>query len=226
MKCLAYFAPPELRSWRSVLVAFFVLATSGLLVAEASKPNSLPCALTKAEAAGLSVDAGTDIKAIPTYKKTIYGLLKAGKFEPLDFLADSARIHKETFPGKAWKLHTIYDAVGKPPLQPTGEDWAAHISLLRRWTAVRLTSITARVALAQAYLYNGWDARGDGYADSVSRSGWKLFEQRAAQASEELKQASHLQDKCPEWYVGGTECPRVARDPEKEVRLIGSRRDN
>lgn len=202
MNCLAYFTLPELRSRSSVLALFFcVFATSGLLFAETSKPNVLPCALTKAEAAGLSVDASTDIKAIPNYKKTIYGLLKAGKFEQLDCLADLARLHKETFPGGVWKLHTIYDAVGKPPLHPTAEDWVVHMSLLRRWTTARPSSVTARVALAEGYLYYGWDSRGQGYADSVSQSGWKLFEQRAAQASQELRQASHLPDKCPEWYV-------------------------
>jgi len=185
----------------AALSVFFVFATSGFLVAEASRPNPSPCAITTSEADGLSFDAAKDINAIQTYKKTIYGLLKTREFEKLDCLADAVRLHKETFPGGIWKLHTIYDAVATPPLHPTEEDWDGHVSLLRRWMTTRPSSITARVALAEVYLRYGWDARGQGYADSVSQSGWKLFDKRVALADQELKRASHLRDKCPEWYV-------------------------
>ena len=85
-----------------------------------------------------------------------------------------------------WKLHAIYDAVGKPPLQPTVEDWVVHMSLLRRWTTGRPSSITALSGTLQKAIFNynyAWDVRGQGYADSVSRSGGTLFEQPAAQAS-------------------------------------------
>jgi hypothetical protein len=195
------FSSPGLHSYLSVLSILFVFATSGLLLAETAKPQDVPCGIAKIKAAGFNVNAGTNIQAIPSYRKAIYGLLKAEEFEQLDCLADSARSQKETFPGGFWKLHAIYDAVEEPPQHPTAKDWAAHIRLLRRWTAARPSSITARVALAEGNLDYGWDARGDGDADSVSQSGWKLLNQRTAQAAEELKQASQLPVKCPEWYV-------------------------
>jgi hypothetical protein len=161
----------------------------------------MPCALTDREAAGLNGDTSTDIRAVSDYKKTISRLLQAGKFEQLDCLADSTRSNKEVFPGGTWKLHTIYVGLEEPPLHATQKDWKDHIGLLKKWVAARPQSITARVAFAEACVNYAWDARGRGYADSVSQNGWKLFEQRSAEGRKSLQQASFLRDKCPEWYV-------------------------
>ena len=58
-----------------------------------------------------------------------------------------------------------------------------------------------RVALAEAYVNYGWEARGYGYGDTVSKDGWSLFDKRAKRAKEILERASKLPTKCPEWYV-------------------------
>jgi hypothetical protein len=160
-----------------------------------------PCGLTSRQASGLNGDAGVDVQAVDVYTKTMYSLLKAEEFEKLDCLADAARAHKERFPGGMWKLHAIYNALETPPLHPTQEDWTSHIDLLQRWVATRPASITARVALAEAYRNYGWDARGSGTSETVSKSGWKLFEERNAKAREILQQADKMSTKCPEWYV-------------------------
>jgi len=135
----------------------------------------------------LNGDASTDIRAVPDYKRTISRLLQAGKFEQLDCLADSTRSNKEVFPGGTWKLHTIYVGLEEPLLHATPKDWKAHIGLLKKWVAARPQSITARVAFAEACVNYAWDARGHGYADSVSQNGWKLFEQRSAEGRKSLQ---------------------------------------
>jgi len=165
------------------------------------KATPSSCALTDAEVAGLSGDASTDVHALPNYSKTMYGLLKAGKFEQLDCLADSARSHKETFPGGMWKIHAVYLDLVRPPLHPTEEDWTAHIDLVERWVSARPESITARIALAESYINYGGDARGTGFADTVSESGWRLLEERTAKAKQILEEASTLSTKDPEWYA-------------------------
>ena len=146
-------------------------------------------------------DASTDIHALPNYRKTISRLLKERKFRLLDCLADSARNRKEIFPGGTWKLHTIYLGLNEPQLHATEKDWIGHISSLKQWVSARPRSITARIALAEAYVNYAWEARGHGYADTVSENGWKLFKERSAQGRQILKHASDLRQECPEWYV-------------------------
>lgn len=183
-----------------VLLVILIVACE-FTSADVSKTKTSPCALTDAEVAGLNGDASTNVHAVSDYSKTIYTLFKAAKFEQLDCLADSARSHKETFPGGLWKIHAIYSGLARPPLHPTEEDWVAHIELLQRWVSTRPESITARVALAESYTRYGEDARGTGFADTVSESGWRLFNERTAKAKQILEQASVLSTKDPEWYV-------------------------
>jgi len=76
-----------------------------------------------------------------------------------------------------------------------------HLRLLKSWVSEKPRSISARVALAEAYLAWASDARGSGYVDTVSESGWKLFEERSAEARRILDKAANLPTKCPEWYV-------------------------
>src|SRR5262249_15395333 len=80
-------------------------------------------------------------------------------------------------------------------------DWKERLQLIQRWVGARPRSVTAKVTLAEAYLFYAWDARGHGYSDTVSDNGWKLFGDRVAQGKEILKQASSLSQKCPESYL-------------------------
>ena len=184
----------------SLPLLFLLITTCGFANADTPKAKSLPCGLTDAEAAGLSGDASTDIHAVSNYSNTMYGLLKAGKFEQLDCLTDSVRSHKETFSGGIWKIHAIYGGLATPPQHPTQVDWTRHIESLQRWLAARPESITARVALAECYVRYGWDARGNGLGDSVSDSGWRLLTERAAKARQLLEQ-SPVPATDPEWFA-------------------------
>jgi len=75
------------------------------------------------------------------------------------------------------------------------------MELLQRWVSSTPESITARVALAEAYVSYGEDARGPGFADTVSKSGWKLLAERTGKARQILERASTLSTKDPEWYL-------------------------
>jgi len=183
-----------------------------------AKPSS--CALTDAQAAGLGGDASTDVHALSDYSKTMYGLLKAERFEQLDCIADSARSHKETFPGGMWKIHDVYVDLVRPPLHATEEDWTAHIDLVKRWVAARPESITARIALAESYSNYGADARGTGFANTVSESGWKLFEERTAKAKQILEEASTLSTKDPEWYAAMQTVSLGSAEPDARRALF------
>ena len=106
--------------------------------------------------AGLSGDLGTNNHhALGDYRETIAGLLEESEFEQLDCLADRLRSSKERFPGGAWKLHVLYEGLDSPvqyPQHPTENDWNVLLRRLKQWVAVRPSSLTARVALASAYV--------------------------------------------------------------------------
>jgi len=147
-------------------------------------------------------DTATDVKALDEYREAMAQLLKQEKFEALDCLADAARAGKTRFSGGAWKLRNLYVGLDSPrPGHPTQEDWQQHMELVERWRQQYPRSITAPIAVAESLVRYAWDARGSGYSNSVSDSGWKLFGERLAKAKEILEQNSALASKCPDWYL-------------------------
>ncbi len=181
-----------------------MLLTGSFAFAAVQKAPSRLCNISEAEAAGLNGDFSADIHAGREYIATIARMLKQGKFKELDCLADHARTGKERLPGGMWKIKEVYAGLSEPvqyPMHATQADWSLLLKRLRQWAALRPKSITARVALASAYIYYATDARGDGYANTVTESGWRLFRERTASAKQILQNASLLSSKCPEWYL-------------------------
>jgi hypothetical protein len=126
-------------------------------------------------------------------------LLMREQFSELDKIADEVRSSKARFPGGSWKLSRFYDALDKTLVRgyETDADWQNHLALIQRWTTARPQSITARLALADAYLAYAWAARGSGYANTVTDQGWRLFEERANKAAEILQDSATLTPQCP-----------------------------
>jgi hypothetical protein len=152
-------------------------------------------------AVALSADDNQSVKAIPGYSDAIGTLLEQERFKELDCIADQARASKARFSGGIWKLAMFYNGLSEPKLHPTSEDWQRHLDSLDRWVAANPDSITARIALAESYQSFAWDARGNGFSNTVSESGWRLFGERTAKARQILEDATKLPNKCPEWFL-------------------------
>jgi uncharacterized protein DUF4034 len=162
-------------------------------------PASVDCHVAEPDA-----DSSIDVHALNTYGTFIRGLLIQGRYDALDCIADAARANKTKFSGGFWKIHTIYAGLERPVdagAHATELDWNDHIDQLQRWISAKPNSVTARVALAQAYVDLAWEARGTGFANTVTDNGWKLVGERTHKAEEILKEANKLPTKCPEWYV-------------------------
>jgi hypothetical protein len=205
------------------ILALLMLACSGLGSAAEQNANSNPCNISETDAAGLNGDLSVDIHALHHFMDTAARILKEEKFGELDCLADHARSGKERLPGGLWKIHLLYLGLRQPvpyPVHATQEDWTDLLQRLQRWVKARPESITARVALALAYLEYASDARGTGYARTVSQSGWKLFEERTAEARRILTEASKLASKCPEWYVAMQMVSLNQSWPVAEARVL------
>jgi Domain of unknown function (DUF4034) len=180
-------------------ITVFAIASSHPALAMDSNgtSNASSCGFSDA-----AFDPATDLQALDKYHDAIAGLLKEKKFAELDCLANEARAEKSRFSGGTWKLVEIYTGLEEPrPGHPTEVDWRQHLALIEQWKSNNPTSITARIALAESYVGYGWAARGDGYSDSVTDSGWKLLAERMQKANNILQEASALPTKCPEWYL-------------------------
>jgi hypothetical protein len=188
----------------SSLIILFLIAVSALAAsATVRTAPSRSCVIEDKYAPGLSLDASIDVQAIPSYQATARQMLRERNFRQLDCLADDVRLKKARLAGGMWKLHLIYNGLGSPvsyPMHATQKDWDAHLQQLRQWVALRPTSVTARVALASSLVNYAWDARGGGLSDTVSDSGWKLFNERLTEAKQILDRGA-LPGKCPEAYV-------------------------
>src|SRR5207247_7634526 len=61
-------------------------------------------------------------------------------------------------------------------------------------------SITEPVVRARAWTDYAWDARGGGYAYTVTKEGGRQFQLRMSRAREILEEAARLPVRCPNWY--------------------------
>jgi len=136
------------------------------------------------------------------YVHDIRERLNEWDWDGLEKAVQEARTSKARVLGGGWKLYMFYEAVGAPVSEHkiTDTDWANHLEVLKQWATAKPESSAALIATAWAYVAYGGFARCSGYADTVTATGWKLYGERAAKASEFLVEAARLNEKCPFWY--------------------------
>jgi hypothetical protein len=162
------------------------------------------------------------LEGFEVYMVRISQLLESGAYNQLDSEAQQIRVGKDRLAGGGWKLNTFYAAVSAPSngSDTEGGDWQAHINELKKWVAKDPQSAAARLALANAYMGWGWEARGSGYANAVSQEGWELFKKRVGMAKATLFEAAPLKEKCPGWFYVMQNISRAeawSKSDEKEL---------
>lgn len=136
------------------------------------------------------------------YESPIKQYFSQGNFDQLEKAASEARDRKDRVVGGVWKIFDFYDAVNKTFIgeHPDESDWKMYLDIVKQWVAAKPESATARISLAQAYLGYAWQARGGGYANTVTSESWELHGERVALAGATLAEAARLKQKCPYWY--------------------------
>lgn len=138
-------------------------------------------------------------------EKEAHQLIMAQDFNAIEKASNQARSKKQRLAGGYWKIDSIYEGVSNiyadyPKQEVTEEMWKNHIAILRKWKEQFPKSVTARIALAKAYVGYGWFARGNGYINTVSKENYIVFHERLDMAQTELLEAFDLDVKCPRWY--------------------------
>lgn len=129
----------------------------------------------------------------------VFFKLNAEDFPWLEKTASKARESKEKMNGGFWKIRTFY--AGIQPLNNTDLEYQKLFEKLNRWKNAYPDSITPRVAISEAWQSYAGEARGGGYADTVTEEGWRLFRERMGKSEKELLEAKKLNELCPFWYV-------------------------
>lgn len=100
---------------------------------------------------------------------------------------------------------------------PDDAVWKRYIRLYSDWAGAFPESPTPRVALAKLYVAYAWQARGSGWANSVTPEGWRLFNERLTKAQGILAEAKALKVQDAEAYLTSIIVARGLGLPREQV---------
>ncbi len=156
------------------------------------------------------------------YQAHIAAVFAQSDFAQLEKEAREVRASRSRLKGGLWKLFAFYDALDTPSPNPgsSNSDWEGHILAVKKWVAAYPNSATARITLAESYVNRGWAARGSGYSNTVSDSGWNLLREQTELAKSTLLDAARLEEKCPFWYESMQVIARDEGWPKQDMRTL------
>lgn len=141
-------------------------------------------------------DTATEVWPFRLQTRSLYN---ASKFDQLEVLAARLRSDRARFRNGSWKIHEFYDSLECRSDEP--EDmWQLHERIHESWDRAKPNSITAYVAHADFWTGYAWHARGSGYANKVTKEGWRLFTDRLDRAKALLDKSANFEPKCPMWW--------------------------
>ena len=139
------------------------------------------------------------------YSKKIAGMLEHKDFEAIEKFAGNARKIRSRIKGGDFKIDSVYVGASriyesKKTTHITDKAWRTRIDRLTEWKNKYPDSVTARIALAEAYLWFGFFVRGHGPADTVSKAAYTEWRRKFYLAEAELSEISDKRNECPRWY--------------------------
>jgi len=117
------------------------------------------------------------------------------------------RIDRAALSDSSIPLTMTYTALCQPRLgrdreyeEPTDHEWDLHFKKIAQWREAQPKSVSPLIVEARAWISYAWQARGGGYANTVTEDGWKQFGERMAKGKTLLEEAAKLSDNDPEIY--------------------------
>ncbi len=144
--------------------------------------------------------AATD--SLGSFQRRVDSNLRTSNIASLDAAADELRISKARFDDGRWKL-SIFFGVIEDTLSSIVTDRAARTNLELRLDAYARThpnSMNAPLFLAMLLEAEAWEARGTGYASTVSPQQWHAFDEKMGQARAALDRSKPTLSGNPAWF--------------------------
>jgi DNA-binding PadR family transcriptional regulator len=131
----------------------------------------------------------------------IRSLFEQRAYAELDRIGDEQRSSKQVNSEGHRQLDDYYRVLLNQCSALAGESEKALRDRLEEWKRARPDSITWRVLLAQQLVDIGWEARGGGWAYTVTPQGWATFEKYLSEAWETLKEAEQISTHDPKVFT-------------------------
>jgi hypothetical protein len=125
------------------------------------------------------------------------GLFESEQFDALDTLFDDWNEPSEVRADGRRKLMSFDHAIATQ--FAVGASWDVGYQRIQQWRRKSPTSRAAALAEAIYWSTCAFNARGSGYASSVTPEGWKLFEERLAKAEATLDGSESYASSSPLW---------------------------
>ncbi len=135
------------------------------------------------------------VREVRAVIQKVRNLLRTGDKAGLDSLAAQLRESRAQTDTGRWQLAVFYEeAVTIPESEPSA---TKAVEFYARWAKEAPESVTAQVCYGRALSRHAWVARGNGYADTVTEEGRKLYHERLEMADTVLNNAARYLDYCP-----------------------------
>ena len=124
-------------------------------------------------------------------------LLTEKKFDELTDELDRLRKTHAIIPNGNPAIYAIDCQLASPR---AGSDWDTLHATLAEWRAAKPKSIAPLIIEAEALKCEGWEARGSGFSNTVTQTGWQKFGEKLEQALKVIEEAEQLDEKDTELY--------------------------
>jgi hypothetical protein len=133
------------------------------------------------------------------YRAHISNFLVQGDYAQLETIAERNRTEKGRLLGGFWKNYEFFTATGYLSSTAGIKDTDFHdqMNMLNKWIAAYPQSAATHISLAELYVNYADFAPGSGYANSVSSSQWRLYNERTTLAERALIEAAGLKERDP-----------------------------
>ncbi|MBX7229188.1 MAG: hypothetical protein K1X48_06250 [Burkholderiaceae bacterium] len=124
----------------------------------------------------------------------------------------------ERFPDGQWKLIAFEYSFNL--MFKTWKKWDDDRKRFEEWKVKNPTSAASALIEAIFWRTYAWNARGGGYASTVSKEGWELFRERMEKAKTVLTNSKNQAKSCPLWYSLMLDTLRDSGSPLVELETL------
>ncbi len=122
-------------------------------------------------------------------------------FEAINKLDDQYRNSQSRLPDGRWNLTFIYANLGNVSSRGAEAEWAHKLKLVNEWVEKTPNHPAPYLAKAEILISYAWDARGSGWANTVTDEQWGLFNTRIEEARKVLEDSSSITATHPYWFL-------------------------